>query len=101
MRTGAASAAPVSGTSDAGIQLGELRGLLGDLARGRPPRLLVLAALRRFGERLVDELAELHVALLDADSVGLFGEGLLHQLELAAALLGQAEQDHVVRGDRL
>src|SRR5690606_36872136 len=68
--------------SGAGFELGQARGgHLGDLAGGRLPRLGVGAARLGLLQRLVDELAERDVALLDADAVRLLAEGVAGQLE--------------------
>src|SRR5215211_9333161 len=82
--------------SGALVRLGQLRGLRAlDLAGRRLPGLDV--GLLVVLQRLVDELAELDVALLDADAVGLLGELVADELEGAVGLGDEAEQDDVVR----
>src|SRR4051812_10050872 len=66
------------------------------------PGLLVGAVLREGFQLVVDPVAELGVALLQADAVGLLGEGLVGcQLERVRLLVDEACQNDVVRGHGL
>ena len=66
-------------------------------ATGRLPAAVLVDLL----QGVVDEAAELGVALLQPDPIGLLGERLADQLERLRVLADQPQQDHVVGGHRL
>ena len=63
------------------------------------PRGFVAAVLVRGFQHVVDPVAELGVLQREADAVGLLGEGLADDLELALVLGRQAREDDVVGRD--
>src|SRR5215203_3809056 len=77
------------------------RGLGGHLAGGGVPGGLPAPVLLDLLQGVVDEGAELVVALLEPDAVGLLGERLADQLEGLLVLADEPEQDDVVGGHGL
>src|SRR5215218_5656002 len=73
----------------------------GHLAGGGVPGLQPAAVLLDLVQGVVDEGAELGVALLEPDAVRLLGEGLADQLEGLLVLADEAQQDDVVGGHGL
>src|SRR6478735_3656571 len=77
----------------------EAGGGLNDRTRSGFPGLLVGAVFFEGFELVVDPVAELGVALLQADAVRLLGEGLVgSELEGVRLLVNEAGEDHVVSG---
>src|SRR6188472_2113922 len=77
----------------------KFRGSLDDGAGGCFPGLLVGPVLAELLQLVVDPVAEHGVVLLQADAVGLLGEGFVRgQLEGVRFLVHETGEDHVVRG---
>src|SRR5829696_2417918 len=91
------SGRPGSGAVDR--RRGRLLG--GHLAGGVLPGLEPAAVLLDLLQGVVDEVAELGVALLEPDAVRLLGEGVVDQLEGLLVLADEPEQDDVVGGHGL
>ena len=73
----------------------ELQDLACSCFPSRVPRAVGVRVLKN----VVDVVAECVVIALKTDTVGLFGEGVAQNFELASVLIGKSSQDHVVSGD--